>query len=335
MRRSVDFAASDGVQAEILLVMLFPHQTPAYERLVETAEIFYGAGWHSLPVRPRFSRLIVGPSGSGKTHVALCVAKHLQLPVYAVDATNWMPLGVNDRGAKPTWLDIVAFLRRNERGVIVVDEIEKIGRADSPANSTWMQFLRVEIFALLDRRLPGNLMIPDENGDAVSAENLGKEAELLRQRLAQGTMIIAAGAFQSIWESRGKSLIGFRADGHICSSEDTITHAQAAQVLATEIVNRFAAPVLVLRPLGLGDYETMMRQLASKLPAVMANDVQEIGRERLSAAAEGNLGVRWLEELIYAALARRRKPKKPRRDPRCDASDGRLDLASFVRDARV
>lgn len=316
-------------------MILFEQQVSAFDSLMETAEIFFEEDWHSLPVKPRFSRLITGPSGSGKTYIARCVAERLQIPYYSIDSTNWMPLGVNEKAAKPTWVDIASFLRRTERGLIIVDEVEKVGRSDSLTNSTWVQFIRVEMFTLFDRRLPENLSILEKDGETLAPDNFVAELELLQNRLSRGMMIIAAGAFQSIWQSRGKAPIGFHANGQLHDEEELMTHAHAAQILETEIVNRFASPILVMRPLGLKDYEKMLSKLVCKLPGKLAKDVQKIGSERLAAAAVAGLGVRWLEEIVFAALAKRRNTKTTRKSPIDDAFSQHLDLTSFVRDART
>lgn len=302
---------------------------------METAEVFFKEDWHNLPVKPRFSRLITGPSGSGKTYIARCVAERLKIPFFSIDSTNWMPLGVNEKAAKPTWVDIASFLRRTERGLIIVDEVEKVGRSDSLTNSTWVQFIRVEMFTLFDRRLPENLSILEKDGETLAPEKFVAEIELLRSRLSHGMMIIAAGAFQSIWQSRGKGPIGFRANDRLEDDTDLITHAQASQILETEIVNRFASPILVMRPLCSKDYEEMLSKLVCKLPKALAKDVQRIGSQRLATAAVTGLGVRWLEEIVFAALAKRRNTKATRKDAIDDALSQHLDLTSFVRDART
>jgi ATP-dependent Lon protease len=78
-------------------------------------------------VRPRFARFVSGPSGCGKTHLAKALAEHLDVPLYAVDASSWMPLGANGRGARTTWTELALWLRDNARGIILIDELDKIG----------------------------------------------------------------------------------------------------------------------------------------------------------------------------------------------------------------
>ncbi len=277
--------------------MLLPHQKKVFECLLETAEILFEGQWRPLAVRPRFSRLLVGPSGIGKSHVARAVADELGLPILNQEATNWIPLGASERAAKQTWSDVLVFLRNNERGIIFLDELDKLVRQDNQQNCTWLHFVRVEIFGLLDRRIPESLLMNNEEGHE-------GEAELLRERLRNGFMIIAAGAFQDYWDTCGKPLVGFKADAPEADAE--MDHKTAATYVATEIINRLEGPILALRPLDLEDYRIMLDQMVAQLPASLGREAREIGTAELASAVESGLGVRWLEQIVYRALARQR-----------------------------
>lgn len=305
--------------------MLFPHQEPVFDSLLETAEVFFRGDWRSLPVHPRFSRFVVGPSGVGKSHVVHRIAQRLQMPLLANDATNWIPIGSSERGAKQTWSDVLSFLRQHERGILFLDEIDKLGRADSPGNCAWLHFVRVEIFALLDRRIPAGplLAAEEENND---------EAQLLRDRLRFGHMIVGAGAFQDFWDTRAKATAGFKAEVNPCAGGG-MDQAEAARFVATEIINRFEGPVLALRPLGVDDYRTMLKELVAKLPAALARDAHEIGTADLSRAVQSQLGVRWLEQIIYRVLAKQPR-RKPKRSTQQSAETLDPVLAAALRPAR-
>ncbi|MEY4299596.1 MAG: hypothetical protein RIR25_832 [Verrucomicrobiota bacterium] len=144
--------------------MLFAHQEAAFRSLAETARLcFSWQQWRSLPVRPRFARFVSGPSGCGKTHLAKALAEHLDVPLYAVDASSWMPLGANGRGARTTWTELALWLRDNARGIILIDELDKIGQAEG-----WLNYVRGEIFSVLDRRLPAGITLGTEEENASS-----------------------------------------------------------------------------------------------------------------------------------------------------------------------
>lgn len=286
--------------------MLFQHQQNAFDSLLATSKVFFTADWQQFPVRPRFSRFVVGPSGSGKTHIVRTVAEHLGLPLYTVDATNWMPLGSGDRAARSTWADIADFIGTNPEGIIFVDELDKLGHAQG-LGSAWMQYLRVEIFSLLDRRVPSHIALPEGSDSEERAPML----KLLNNRLQHGMMLIGAGAFQSLWEERGKRAIGLIPEK--AESRRDFTHKDMQQAIPTELANRFAGPVLVLEPLREHDYRQLLRRTASKLPKDVASRLARNGRKEIRSAVENDLGVRWVEELLLKSLVQKsaKKPEVP------------------------
>jgi ATP-dependent Clp protease ATP-binding subunit ClpX len=76
--------------------------------------------------------LLIGPSGSGKTLLAETLAKQLKVPFIMVDATTFTEAGyvgtdveqILERLLKECEYDVAAA----ERGIIYIDEIDKIGR---------------------------------------------------------------------------------------------------------------------------------------------------------------------------------------------------------------
>jgi len=300
--------------------MLFPHQQEVFDSLVETAEILFSGSWRTLPLQPRFARLLAGTSGAGKSHVVKSVAAELGLPALAQDATNWIPIGASDKGAKQTWTDIISFLRQHERGIIFLDEIDKVGRTNGPNNCSWLQFVRVEIFAVLDRRVPAGLFAAAEDMSAA-------EAQLVRDRLKNSMMLVGAGAFQEFWEARQKPTVGFVTDQ---TAGPLIQQKNVATYIATEIVNRFESPVLSFRPFSAQDYEAMLSRLVGKLPPKLAKHALELGRAGIPAAVESQLGVRWLEQIVYRALAlERTKPERAESAERGKNSVEQIIAAAF------
>jgi len=277
--------------------MLFPHQKEVFKSLLQTARVCFGSSWQSLPIRPRFARFVSGPSGAGKTHIARAVAEEIGMPFFALDAASWIPLGASSRGATYSWVQIGRWLREHPQGIIFLDELDKVG----PSPEGWLNYVRVEIFSLLDRRLPAGLSLY-ETEDEEESQRHAIELDVVAQRLAQGVFFVGAGAFQNIWESRSKAVAGF----HLTEkTEAGLTHRQMAQAIPTEMVNRFTGPILSLRQLSRDDYELMLRRCVRSLPKGLAGKVEGIGCKSLDDAVDNRLGVRWLEEIMLRALMHR------------------------------
>jgi SpoVK/Ycf46/Vps4 family AAA+-type ATPase len=273
--------------------MLFPHQKEVHAELLATAGLFFGGTWKNCGIRPRFSRFLSGPTGSGKTHVVKNVAAQLGTPILVVSSTNWMPLGCSQKGARPTWCDIASFCQRNERGIIFVDELDKFGGV----GSSWMDHIRVEAFQLLDQIFPDTALASDDEYE-LSGETL--DHSQIADRLLNNILIVGAGAFQSIWSEKRAPHIGF--GQRVEDRSNDISKAMMSRQIPAEITNRFAGPILVLRPLALWDYKEMLQEAASCLDEQTAKIFLRRGFASLRDAASNQLGCRWIEELLLHSL---------------------------------
>lgn len=278
---------------------LFPHQEDAFEQLLLMARILFERRWRRLPVTPRFNVLLIGPTGLGKTQIVRRVAAALSLPLFETSASNWMLLGTHNRGANPTWPSLFRFLIENRRGVIFLDEVDKIA-----GKTEWTVFLRTEIFNLLDRTLPRDIAEGERdsggNQKIVRADSMARR--LAHSRLQCGMLIAAAGAFQDFWDHNNTRQLGFGSALHD-STGFLPDHNALSQCLPRELVNRFRSRLLYLRPLGRPDYMAMLHSTASRLPENLGVEFLRLGQDSVANAVEGQLGVRWLEELIIETLA--------------------------------
>ena len=77
--------------------------------------------------------LMIGPTGSGKTFLAQTLAKSLNVPFAIADATALTEAGYVGEDVENILLKLLQAadfnIDRAERGIIYVDEIDKIGRA--------------------------------------------------------------------------------------------------------------------------------------------------------------------------------------------------------------
>ncbi len=270
---------------------IYSYQHPVFHALHATARVFFGGAWRSLPVLPRFARFVSGPTGAGKSHVVRELARVLRIPILQLSASAWIPLGANRRGAEVTWVDVAAFCGRNPRGIILIDELDKV-RGESP----WLDAIRPEIFSLIDGIFPEPALIGDEEN---TFSDNPIEREKIVCRLAGSMLVIGAGAFQSAWEPQA-GVLGFHPTG--LSSEAAVDHKVMAEEIPREIANRFVAPILCLPQLCEEDYRSMLDEVVGHLPPELATSVQRVALNSLHEAVDHAMGARWIQQSLLHAL---------------------------------
>ncbi len=223
-------------------------------------------------------------------------------------------MGCTDRGSTNTWPLIVKFLLGNKKvqgGVIFLDEIDKIGDKDG-IDSSWNRHLRNEVYRLLDLQVPHGLSLNDEDDED---EPTLKRAEVILQNQ---TIILAAGAFQHLWERTTKPSLGF--NGEVAPSIQTdLTHL--VQTLPRELVNRFRSDLVILPQLVASDYWRMLEQAQSAVPKHFRATFMRLGLERIPNAVHCRKGCRFVEELLLDAIIEERRSlhlpdKNTKQEPR-------------------
>jgi len=272
---------------------IWPHQVPVYEKLLALARTCFGAQRNTLPVSLRTSPLLLGPSSTGKSFLAENAATTLEAGFLPVALSNWIILGSRAQGSQTTWVSIVDFLRRNNNSyaVIFCDEFEKA--ISHQHLDTWSSHLRVEVFQLLDRKIPHNLKDSEDNviGPAIHAA--------AQDMLVNRTFIVAAATFQDLWENRTKSRIGFGSQSNDTSSPSP---DELCQVLPREILTRFRNDFLVLPQLTREDYVTMLEHTAPRVPSYLRATFLRLGYQKIPAAMAMRQGCRYVEDLMTDTL---------------------------------
>ncbi len=84
--------------------------------------------------------LLIGPTGSGKTHIARNLAEILSVPFTIVDATEYTEAGYYGKDVEVMVADLLLKANHSvedaERGIIFIDEVDKIARRSPRARAT-------------------------------------------------------------------------------------------------------------------------------------------------------------------------------------------------------
>jgi hypothetical protein len=270
------------------------HQLPVYRELLESAHDFFDGEWQALPVKVRIMPLLVGSTGGGKTFLVHRLAEELGIPLFKASITDWILIGASNRGAPPTVPRIYRFIDEHPRGIIFVDEAEKLG--DEFMASDWRRFLALEVFGILDRAIS-----PGVFDDAEGPKYL-LTAEELQRRFRHSFFLVAAGAWQSLWSEIGRS-VGFNVTHGRTAPP---THKDLAATLRLEVLNRFSSRVLLLPPFSAKDYRQIFSEVVTRLPPDIRSVLPEPDDGVIDEAVRSQKGFRFFEEIVATAIRSRR-----------------------------
>jgi len=196
--------------------------------------------------------LLVGPTGSGKTYMAQCLAKLLDVPFTIVDATCLTEAGYVGEDVeniiKNLWIAAGKDTERASRGIVCVDEIDKIARrgdVGSYNRDVGGEGVQQALLKMVESEL---VMIPPEG-------NRNRPQQDFVQVDTTDILFIACGAFEGLAEvverRVGENLMGFGAEVSSKKREarlsDTLRKARGEDLMGygmiPEFVGRF--PVVV------------------------------------------------------------------------------------------
>jgi ATP-dependent Clp protease ATP-binding subunit ClpX len=219
--------------------------------------------------------ILVGETGSGKTLLAKTIAKMLDVPFCIADATVLTEAGyvgedvesVLSRLLQTADFDVEA----TERGIVFIDEIDKIARKSDNASITrdvsgeGVQQALLKLLEGTDVNVPpqGGRKHPEQKLIKINTENI---------------LFICGGAFSGIEKlierRMKKSTIGYNSGGLSHTDDDILSHISPADLrsygLIPELVGRF--PVLTyLSPLS---KDTLRRILTEPKNAIIKQYVK-------------------------------------------------------------
>jgi len=240
----------------------------------------------AMPVKPRFSSLLIGLSGSGKTWVVNQFSRSVHLPVFQTSPGRWHLRG-GTSGTEPTLNRIEQELTRGPR-LILIDEIDKtrVGPGSAGAdNQNYFRSVLDEIMAVID----GTAFDTPSVLDALA-----------------GSQLIAAGAFQDLYKAR------LGAWNFLEEVEDlaplTFTDLTSAGWLSDELLNRLGS-VIELRPPGVAELEKQMSAIEK------AAGIARLPGHSPEGMAKAMMGMRGLElyalDVAIAGISRPDSGAKP------------------------
>ncbi|MBU0985336.1 MAG: ATP-dependent Clp protease ATP-binding subunit ClpX [candidate division Zixibacteria bacterium] len=262
--------------------------------------------------------LLLGPTGTGKTLIARSLAKYLKVPFTIADATVLTEAGYVGEDVENILVRLFQAANFNpyktERGIIYIDELDKIARKDGNPSITrdvsgeGVQQGLLKILEGTVANIPpkGGRKHPEQAFVQIDTTNI---------------LFICGGAFDGldkiVARRQGSKVVGFETDKHLVDhrSVDIFDHVMPADLIAYGLIPELVGRVPVNAPLRQLDEEALLSILTEpknaltkqyakmlELEDVKLSFEPEALKAAVKIAGERNTGARALRSIFEKAM---------------------------------